>query len=80
MKNGSKQVEWCETCKYFGGAEINGEIKTVCRRYAPRIFHGSGAVWSDQQFPITGPTSWCGEYERDEKSEDAESGDPSEMK
>ena len=55
----TKQPEKCETCKY---CIVDEHIRFVCRRYAPRIIHGSGTDWSDERFPVVAPDDWCGEY------------------
>lgn len=60
----------CRDCKYIGMEERKrGEYKVpVCRRYAPRILHGSGAGWSNDAFPEVRPEDdWCGEFELAEK-------------
>ena len=33
-----------------------------CRRYAPRMFSGSGTGWSGQLFPLVKEMDWCGEF------------------
>jgi hypothetical protein len=58
----------CRNCKYTDAKqpEINFEIE--CRRYAPRIFSGSGEGWSDRLYPlVNAENGWCGEFvwERD---------------
>ena len=34
-----------------------------CRKNSPRILHGSGNGWSDQEFPYMKHYDWCGEFE-----------------
>ena len=55
----------CVMCIYYSPLEdqpredcFTGE----CRRYAPNILMGSGAGYSDQKFPHTLESYWCGEF------------------
>lgn len=60
----------CKYCKYSGKDIVTDPLDgteremLICRRYAPRILHGSGYGWSDTKFPIMQDTDWCGEYEQ----------------
>ena len=62
----------CNECFYSGWDIVDGERETVmvCKRYAPRIIHGSGTGWSSQQFPIVSSENWCGEFRPDTDKEE----------
>jgi hypothetical protein len=60
----------CKYCYFFnkdGYVDVldSSNIKSECRRFAPRIFSGSGEGWSNQLFPHVKETDWCGEFEND---------------
>lgn len=62
----------CENCKWF--CDVTPEDNQFppvpqfeCRRYAPRILHGSGAGWSDTKWPKVSPGDFCGEFEEAKK-------------
>ena len=57
----------CMNCIHFnkdGYVDIldSSNIESECRRYAPRMFSGSGEGWSNQLFPCVKETDWCGEF------------------
>lgn len=56
--------ERCENCKFFFIDVVDGFETGCCRRFAPRILHGSGTGYSSQRFPVVGVNEWCGEYDR----------------
>lgn len=64
-----KPYKTCATCVYSGFGRVEPESTSdfrealLCRRYAPRIMHGSGAGWSYQSFPVVRSHDWCGEWE-----------------
>ena len=56
------KIPMCKNCKFFGEDEIPEEEYFACKRYAPRILHGSGQGWSSQKFPKVEMADWCGEF------------------
>ena len=59
--------ESCKNCKFWKrGTNISDGEKVIegglCLRHAPTMLSGSGSGWSDQLWPATKPTDWCGEY------------------
>ena len=63
-----KEDKTCKNCRYFyyttkpnsnqDGLELD---KSECRRYAPRVIHGSGTGWANDLFANVSPDDWCGE-------------------
>ncbi len=51
--------ETCETCKFW--QEIENRKVGDCRKYSPKKVPTK--TGSPSQWPMTSPTSWCGEYE-----------------
>jgi len=60
------ETKQCKDCKWFWVSEKDefGTSTLECRRYAPRILHGSGAGWSDTKFPKINHDDWCGEWRK----------------
>lgn len=58
----------CTTCYYSDESVNYGEPVLICRRRAPQIVHGTGTGFSTQKFPIVSEVDWCGEYAKEEHS------------
>ena len=58
----------CETCLNWEEIPVdaNDDVSGLCKRYAPRMTHGSGAGYSNWEWPATAPNEWCGEWSADE--------------
>lgn len=53
----------CHECFYFAiGMNMAEKQLLECRRYAPRVIHGSGTGWSDSKWPKVEKYDWCGEF------------------
>lgn len=62
--------EICKNCRFFTFDFVEQYVTTgennkrfQCRRFAPRMFSGSGEGWSNQLFPVIREEDWCGEFE-----------------
>jgi len=61
----------CKDCTFFGvevvekGAWSSADSDLLqCRKYAPRVLHGSGTGWANQRWAEVNPAvDWCGELE-----------------
>lgn len=65
-----KRKNICKTCNtFFNDVHIHELEEGECRKYAPRVVHGSGTGWSDTRFPTVDFNDWCGEHSDEEKKE-----------
>ena len=55
----------CEACVFADMSTTFNPQTCECRRYAPRVLHGSGTGWSNDKFPTMNITDWCGEQRED---------------
>lgn len=60
------EIQTCIHCRFheFRWDEVADLEYLECRRYAPRMFSGSGEGWSNQLFPHMKNSDWCGEFQK----------------